>query len=136
MTRSTDRKAEHLYVSTTKDVEAERSAGWEDIHFAHECLPEINKDEIDLSVDFLGKHLNYPLVIAALTGGHPDGARINQTLAKAAERLGLVMEVGSQRALIESPDLAWTYRIAREAAPNALLICQYWRPPQLIDQKG
>ena len=41
------RKQEQAELSTTLDIEAGISAGWEDIHFLHQCLPEVDRDEID-----------------------------------------------------------------------------------------
>ena len=85
------RKQEQLELSSTVDVEAGVSAGWEDIHFLHRCLPEVNRDEIDLSVDFCGERFDHPLVLSALTGGYSEAARINQTLGKVAEHYSMVM---------------------------------------------
>ena len=57
-----------------------------------------------------------------MTGGHQGGGRVNTRLARAAERFGLAMGLGSQRAALRSPRLAETYAVAREAAPHAFLI--------------
>lgn len=116
------RKLEHLQVTTTQDVNARRGPGWQDIALLHEPLPELDLDEIDLSVDFLGKRLRHPLVISAMTGGHERARDLNAALARAAERFGLAMGLGSQRAALKDPGLAYTYRVAREQAPSAFLI--------------
>ena len=60
---------------------------------------------------------------------------INEVLAKAAEHFHIGMEVGSQRPLLEFPELEWTYSIARKAAPNAFLFANIGAP-QLIAQPG
>ena len=135
MERGIERKAEHLHIGTTMDVEAKQETSWEDVHLIHECLPEVDRDEIDLTTEFCGRHFNYPLIISALTGGHPKAATINETLATAAEHFGIGMELGSQAPLINFPQLEWTYSIAREAAPNAFLVANIGAP-QLIHQQG
>jgi isopentenyl-diphosphate delta-isomerase len=105
------------------------------VHLLHNALPEVDRDAIDLSVDFLGKRLSAPLVIAGMTGGHRMAHEVNAVLARAAERHGLAMGVGSQRAALRRPDLDYTYRVVREQAPSAFLIGNIGAP-QLIDQAG
>ncbi len=116
------RKGEHLAIATREDVESHASAGWPDVHLLHEALPRVDLDEIDLSVEFLGHQLQAPLIIPAMTGGHPAAREINARLGRAARRYGLAMGVGSQRAALRNPELADTYRVAREVAPGTLLV--------------
>ncbi len=127
------RKIEHVTVALGQDVSAPQSANWNDIRFVHQALPEVNLDEIDTSVSFLHRRLRFPLFISSLTGGHPDVATINANLARAAETYGLALGVGSQRAGIVNPDVASSYAITRETAPNAFLIANIGAP-QLIPQ--
>ncbi|TME36180.1 MAG: type 2 isopentenyl-diphosphate Delta-isomerase [Chloroflexi bacterium] len=127
------RKADHLRLSASGDVEALGGAGWEDVQLVHEALPEVDHAEIDLTVDFLGKRLRAPLLIAGMTGGHKTAHDVNAVLARAAERHGLAMGVGSQRAALRRPDLAYTYTVVRDEAPSALLIGNLGAP-QLIAQ--
>jgi len=101
----------------------------------HQALPEVDLEEIDISVNFLGKRLSYPILVSSLTGGHPDLATINSRLAVIAEEYGLAMGVGSQRAALVNPDLAGTYQIVREKAPHAFLIANLG-VPQLIAQRA
>jgi isopentenyl-diphosphate delta-isomerase len=129
------RKADHIDITTSREVTPEVSAGWDDVHLVHCALPEIDLDQIDLRVAFLGRRLGAPLLIASMTGGHPRAEAINQLLARAAEEFSLAMGVGSQRAAVRRPDLLSTYRVARETAPQALLIANVGAP-QLIDQRG
>ena len=82
----------------------------------------INKEDIDISCEVFGKKLESPLFITAITGGHPEAKKINQTLAKAAEEKRIALGVGSQRAAIVNPNLKDTYSIVREEAPDCLLL--------------
>jgi isopentenyl-diphosphate delta-isomerase len=127
------RKADHLRLSATSDVDALVGPGWDDIRLVHEALPEIDQQQVDLSVTFLGKPLAAPLVIAGMTGGHRTAHEVNAVLARAAERHGLAMGVGSQRAALRRQALAYTYTVVREQAPSAMLIANVGAP-QLIDQ--
>ena len=129
------RKAEHVNVSLQHDITAPQSASWADVRLIHQALPEVDVDEIDTSVEFLGRRLRYPIFISSLTGGHPDVTTINARLATIAQEYGLAMGVGSQRAALVSPQLAETYSVVRKNAPDAFLIANVGAP-QLIEQRG
>jgi isopentenyl-diphosphate delta-isomerase len=117
-----DRKLEHLLLCKNCEVEYRKKTGFEEIELIHKALPEVNKEEIDISTDFLGKKLDSPFIISAMTGGHPAALTINRELAKAANKLNIGMGVGSQRAAVENPELIPTYSVVREEAPSAFLI--------------
>jgi isopentenyl-diphosphate delta-isomerase len=127
------RKADHLRLSASGDVDALVGPGWDEVQLVHEALPEVDYADVDLSVVFLGKRLRAPLLIAGMTGGHRTAYEVNATLARAAERHGLAMGVGSQRAALKRADLAYTYTVVREQAPTAFLIGNIGAP-QLIAQ--
>ncbi|HEV2357161.1 MAG TPA: type 2 isopentenyl-diphosphate Delta-isomerase [bacterium] len=116
------RKAEHLRLAAAGEMSGAAGPGWADIRLVHHGLPRADVAAIDLSRDFLGRRLRGPLAIAAMTGGHAAARDVNRRLAAAAERFGLAMGVGSQRAALRNPTLASTYTVARDAAPTALLI--------------
>jgi isopentenyl-diphosphate delta-isomerase len=48
------RKADHLRLTASGEVDASVSPGWGDIHLVHNALPEVDLETIDLSVEFLG----------------------------------------------------------------------------------
>ncbi|MGQ4911042.1 MAG: type 2 isopentenyl-diphosphate Delta-isomerase [Candidatus Thorarchaeota archaeon] len=116
------RKLEHIEICLDEDVVCRRSTMFEDIEFIHNALPEIDKDKIDLTTNFFGLRASAPVIIAAMTGGHPRTKSINQRLAVAAEELGIPIGVGSQRAAVEDPSLADTFSIVRESAPSVPVI--------------
>lgn len=133
-----DRKLEHLEICRNYDVEHHKSTGFEDITFVHRVLPEVDFDEIDTSIDFFGKRLDVPLVISAITGGHPASKELNRNMAVAAENTNVAMGVGSQRAAITNPELADTFTVVRECASHATIIGNIGAPqvelaPEAID---
>ena len=88
----------------------------------YQALPDLDLTEIDTSVDFLSKRLRAPILINAMTGGHPDVKEINRSLARAAARAGIAMAVGSQRAGLEDPSVAGSYQVVREENPDGLIL--------------
>ena len=95
------RKDEHLDVILAGKARHGREAGFGDIRFVHEALPDLDHGKIDLGVDFLGRRLKAPLLISSMTGGPARAEAINARLAEAAQHLGIALAVGSQRAALE-----------------------------------
>jgi isopentenyl-diphosphate delta-isomerase len=116
------RKADHLRICLEKKVRSpDVKTGLERYRFVHQALPEIDLADVDLRGGLFGKALRAPLLVASMTGGTPAARAINRRLALAAAELGLGMGVGSQRAAIEEPAWADTYRV-RDVAPDILLL--------------
>ena len=118
--RLPQRKDDHLKINLEQDVQSTISTGFEKIRLKHRALPELNSDQIDLTLTLFNKKLTAPILISSMTGGSSKGAAFNRTLALAAEQCGIAMGVGSQRAAIEDPDLSESFRI-RKFAPKTLL---------------
>ena len=114
------RKKDHLKIALS-DISQTGVNGFEKYRFIHNALPEINFDDIDLSTNFLGKKVKYPFFISCMTGGVAEGLKINRNLALAAQKYGIAMGVGSQRAAIENEELAKLF-MSREVAPDIPLI--------------
>jgi isopentenyl-diphosphate delta-isomerase len=120
--QTSGRKVEHLRICLNEDVQAKGiSYGLESYRFIHQALPEIDLEEVDTSQSLFGRKIAAPILISSMTGGAEWANRINRTLAQAANKWGIPMGVGSQRAAIENPELAYSYRI-RELAPDVPLI--------------
>ena len=132
-----DRKLEHLLICKNYDVEfKDKTTGFEDIELIHNALPEVDKNEIDLSTSVFGKKLDSPLFITAITGGHPAAKDVNKQLAIAAEEHNIALGVGSQRAACEHPELADTYSVVRENAPDCLLVGNIGAPQLNLANKA
>ena len=115
------RKKDHIALCAGDNVGfRQKTALFEQCELIHCALPEMHTDAVDSKVELLGKTLSAPVVIAAMTGGTQEAAKINQDLAQVAEELGLAMGLGSQRAMFERPETAWTFNV-RDHAPSMLL---------------
>jgi isopentenyl-diphosphate delta-isomerase len=99
------RKREHLEISLSP-VAQTGVTGFDSYRYIHNALPEIDFDDIDTSIEFLGKKLAFPFFISSMTGGVAEGERINKNLLGVAEKYGIAMGVGSQRAAVEKPELS------------------------------
>lgn len=106
------RKGEHIEVCLHENVNAHYNY-WDDINLIHKGIPEIDKDEVETKIKFLGKQLDHPIFIAAISGGHELGKKINENCAKVAAELGIGFCTGSQRAIFEKSELSKTYDVIR-----------------------
>ena len=119
-TSTIHRKADHIRINLEEDVRSGITTGLERYRFIHQALPEIDLDAIDLSQTIFNKTVRAPILISSMTGGTAEAGRINQTLAQAAQAAGVAMGVGSQRAALEDPHAADSFRV-RRSAPDILL---------------
>ncbi|MEX0788878.1 MAG: alpha-hydroxy-acid oxidizing protein, partial [Anaerolineales bacterium] len=114
------RKADHIRVNLEEDVQSGLTSGLERFRFEHRALPELDLRRLDLATPFLGRSLAIPLLISSMTGGTEAAHRLNLALAEAAQARRVAMGLGSQRAAIEDPQLAFSFQV-RRVAPDILL---------------
>jgi isopentenyl-diphosphate delta-isomerase len=115
------RKLSHLDLCVRSDVESHGSTLFDQVRLLHDALPELSCDEIDPSLELMGRWLQVPVLISGMTGGAPRARELNRALATGAQKFGLGMGVGSQRAMLLQPDLISTYQV-RDVAPDILLL--------------
>ncbi|MGZ9098179.1 MAG: type 2 isopentenyl-diphosphate Delta-isomerase, partial [Brevundimonas sp.] len=120
MSRIVNRKDQHLDVILSGRGAHGRGSGFDAVRFVHEGLPDLDHGKIDLGADFLGRRLQAPLLISAMTGGPARAEAINARLAEAAQQLGIGLAVGSQRAALEAggaPGLDMALRLRAPDTP-------------------
>jgi isopentenyl-diphosphate delta-isomerase len=128
------RKKDGIEIPLQKNVQARTTSTYlEYVKLVHNALPETNYDDIDLATKFLDHRFSAPIIIDSMTGGTDEATVINGRLGELAEKYGFGMGVGSQRAAVRRPELLSSYTVAREVAPDALLIANVGAP-QLIAQ--
>ncbi len=114
------RKSRHLDICLEEDVASHLDAGFSSVRLRHEALPECALEDVDTSTTLFGHALAAPILISSMTGGTDRARAINYNLAIAAERAGVALALGSQRAALEDPALLATYRV-RDVAPRVVL---------------
>ena len=86
-----------------------------DVFLHHNSLPELNFEDIDTSSIFLGKTIDYPIIINAMTGGSEFAQEINRELSLLAKEFNIPMAVGSQAiALCEDDGCRESFKITRD----------------------
>jgi isopentenyl-diphosphate delta-isomerase len=115
------RKKDHIEICLNKDVTFQKANGFERYELLHNSLADFNFSNVNISADFLGCRLNAPIIISSITGGCEEAVRINKSLAKAAQKLGIAMSCGSQKAMIKDGKLSYSYQV-RDIAPDILYL--------------
>ncbi len=122
LSATTSRKQSHVELVVSEQVSHRSVAsGFDDIRLIHNALPEIALTEVDTSINFLGKHLDVPILISSMTGGYTDAERINGALAILSAKYGAAMGLGSQRQAMESKLFHNSFKIARKENPTGLI---------------
>lgn len=94
------RKIEHIEKALLEGSDREWCF-FDNYHFEHNALPEIDFHTIETKSIFLEKKLTAPIIIASMTGGDPELDVYNKILAEAAEKKGIALAIGSQRIMLE-----------------------------------
>ena len=112
------RKRDHIDIVMSGLARQRMPAGFDDIRFGHNALPEVDFNAIDLSATFLGRRLRLPFLASSMTGGPDMSERINHSIAEAAQALGFAMGVGSQRISLTTGDAHGLGPELRRIAPD------------------
>jgi isopentenyl-diphosphate Delta-isomerase len=116
-----ERKWDHIRLALEKENECR--AGFEDIKFIHQSLPDISVSNVHLNHSFGGLSLSSPIFINAMTGGGGEKTyQVNKKLAQVAKNTGLAMAVGSQMAALKDKSERFTFEIVRRENPKGLII--------------
>lgn len=120
--QTNNRKIEHINIINSDENSDRRKYYFDQIKLVHRALPQIDLSDVDLSTEFLGKKLSFPLLISSMTGGDHDVVRtVNRNLAIAAEEMEIAMAVGSQRVQFSNAFAEDSFKI-RQHAPTTLLM--------------
>lgn len=92
------------------------------IYLEHNSLPEIDFNEIDTKCSFLGKTIDFPVMINAMTGGFTGAVDINSNLARLAKEFNIPMAVGSQAIAMADESKESSFKIVRQILKDGVVI--------------
>ena len=95
--------------------------GFTDMHFLHNCLPELAPADSDITTTLGGIKLSVPFLINAITGGTDNVIDINRKLAQTAKSVGAAIAVGSQYGAVKSKSSYQSFKVVREVYPNGVV---------------
>ncbi len=91
------RKQDHIRFALDPTSQTTGLSGLDRVRLEHDALPELNFDQISLSMQSLGQSRATPFFISSMTAGHAEAAQLNRRLAAMADKRGWAMGLGSQR---------------------------------------
>ena len=122
VSETVSRKASHVELVVSKQVShLGIASGFETLRLIHNALPEIAFSDVDPSTQFLGKHLDVPVLISSMTGGYDEAEKINGALSAVAAKYGAAMGIGSERQALEDKRYHASFKIARKENPAGLI---------------
>mgnify|MGYP000982306179 FL=1 len=88
---------------------------FDDVYLEHNALPELNLSDINTKINFLGKTIDYPIIINAMTGGAEFATEINRDLALLSKEFKIPMAVGSETILLCEDDVCKeSFKVVKE----------------------
>ena len=85
----------------------------EDVYIEHNATSDVSLDEIDTSIEFMGKKIAMPLMVDAMTGGGSTSANINEDLSSICESLNIPMAVGSESIAISDEESRDSFELVK-----------------------
>ncbi len=93
-----ERKKDHITLANKSQTDKNSI----DSRFYYEPLFATHSAKNIKEIEFAGKKMNYPIWISSITGGTDKAKNINTNLAKAANKFGLGMALGSCRSILNN----------------------------------
>ena len=113
-----NRKADHIRLSMLASMQATGGSGFDLIRLEHEALPDLDFSDITLATKLFDKPIASPLFVSSMTAGHEGSLNLNLIMARACEKRGWAMGVGSQRRQLNDPAAADEWRKIRATCPR------------------
>lgn len=84
------------------------------VYVEHNALSDVNFDEIDTSIDFLGQKISMPVMVNAMTGGTDISEDINEDLSNICRQLNIPMAVGSQAIALKDEQARASFSLLKQ----------------------
>lgn len=84
------------------------------VYVEHNALSDVNFDEIDTSIEFMGKRISMPVMVNAMTGGTEISEDINEDLSNICKDLNIPMAVGSESIALKDIKARESFSLLKE----------------------
>ena len=84
------------------------------VYVEHNALSDINFDEIDTSIEFMGQKISMPVMVNAMTGGTEISEDINEDLSNICRDLNIPMAVGSESIALKDIKARESFSLLKE----------------------
>lgn len=84
------------------------------VYIEHNALSSINFDEIDTSIEFLGRRISLPIMVNAMTGGGEASEDINYDLSNICRQMNIAMAVGSEAIALTDESTRPSFEVIKE----------------------
>ncbi len=86
----------------------------EDVYIEHFAISDVLLDEVDTSIEFMGRTITMPLMVDAITGGGSSSESINEDLSSICEALNIPMAVGSESIAINDEEARESFELVKD----------------------
>lgn len=114
------RKDEHVSLAI-KFYDKNSHAGFDQLRFVHQGIPEISLDDIDTSTNIEDIKMDFPIYIEAMTGGSEYTKKLNKKLARIAKNTGIAMATGSQSVALKDSSVSSSFEVVRKTNPKGII---------------
>lgn len=84
------------------------------VYIEHNALSDVNFDEIDTTIEFLGEKISMPVMVNAMTGGTEISEDINEDLSNICRELNIPMAVGSESIAIKDLEARGSFSLLKD----------------------
>ena len=109
------RKSDHIDMA----FQSQMNSGLPDDRFYYEPLLG-NPENVDLSLKFAGFNFGAPIWISSMTGGTEYAGKINENLARVANKFNLGLGLGSCRQLLDSDEFLGDFNVRKHIGERPL----------------
>lgn len=107
-----ERKDEHIENYLKSKGNTDNLFG--DVYIDHQALSDIKFDDIDTSIEFMGRRISMPIMVNAMTGGGEIAWDINENLSSLCQKFNIPMAVGSEAIAIDDEETRESFILLKE----------------------
>lgn len=127
-----NRKDDHIKLALLQDADVN---DFDKVRFVHHALNNASFDNCALEVNFLGRKVDLPIYINAMTGGSNKSLEINEKLAKLAKHFNIPIATGSMSIAIKDSKTINSFKIIRDNYQDGFIIANIGADKKLEDAK-